>query len=122
MEARRLSLDSARRVWDHSPVRKEKTGSASSGGGKLKHKKSNPTSPDVCFCSLSAVFFFFQSYIHTWGWKGRKWRGKEVTFFCLVERKYNTTEKIFVHVNEYFKLKIFHGLSQLFIDCSKFLV
>ncbi|XP_047175573.1 uncharacterized protein LOC124842995 [Vigna umbellata] len=53
VETRRLSLDSARRVWDHSPVRKEKTGSASSGGGKLKHKKSNPTSPNVIDKKLS---------------------------------------------------------------------
>lgn len=93
VETRRLSLDSARRVWDHSPVRKEKTGSASSGGGKLKHKKSNPTSPNVCCCSFSAVFFFFQSFTHMWGClenrreeKGGK-RKYLCFFFFLVERK-----------------------------------
>ncbi|KAK8469296.1 hypothetical protein PHAVU_005G042800 [Phaseolus vulgaris] len=53
VETRRLSVDSARRVWDHSPVPKEKTSSASSGGGKLKHKKSNPTSPEVIGKKLS---------------------------------------------------------------------
>ncbi|TKY49499.1 hypothetical protein E2542_SST26931 [Spatholobus suberectus] len=43
-ETRRLSLDSARRVWDA----KAKCGSASSGANKLKAKKSNsPTSPNV---------------------------------------------------------------------------
>ncbi|KHN49061.1 hypothetical protein glysoja_031272 [Glycine soja] len=41
---RRLSLDSSRRVWDHSPVYEGITASASN---KLKAKKSNPTSPNV---------------------------------------------------------------------------
>lgn len=58
---RRLSLDSSRRVWDQSPVAKRKTASASSLSNNLKAKKSNsnPTSLNVCYCSLFLPFFFF---------------------------------------------------------------
>ncbi|KAK7323888.1 hypothetical protein VNO77_27388 [Canavalia gladiata] len=50
-EMRRLSLDSSRRVWDHTPVaNKAKTVSASD---KPKLKKSNPTSPNVIDKKLS---------------------------------------------------------------------
>lgn len=52
---RRLSLDSSRRVWDHSPVSEGITASASN---KLKAKKSNPTLPNVCYCSPFLPFVF----------------------------------------------------------------
>ncbi|RDX60613.1 hypothetical protein CR513_61229, partial [Mucuna pruriens] len=55
LETRRLSLDSARRVWDLSPVTKVKTGSGSSASNKLKEKKkSSYTSPNVIDKKVSA--------------------------------------------------------------------
>ncbi|XP_027343027.1 uncharacterized protein LOC113855596 [Abrus precatorius] len=53
-ETRRFSLDSSRRVWDHSPVVKAKTSSATSASDKLKLKKSHPTSPNVMDKKVSA--------------------------------------------------------------------
>ncbi|CAJ1958315.1 unnamed protein product [Sphenostylis stenocarpa] len=53
VESRRLSLDSARRVWDHSPLPKGKNCSGSSSSDKLKQKKSNPTSSNVICKKLS---------------------------------------------------------------------
>ena len=65
LEMRRLSLDSSRRVWDHSPVSKSGSGTPSSRS-KLK---SASASPNVCnnesfylFDTPFCLFFFFPIY------------------------------------------------------------
>lgn len=61
VEMRRLSLDSARKAWDHSPVPKLKNAPPLN---KLKPNKSNPTSPNVCYL-LFLSFPFSIFYVFT---------------------------------------------------------